>query len=381
MTLAALFVALAAQTSSAPLPVPSACAYTAGAAVVPVPGRPFVAEPSADGCALYVPLATDRGGAVAVLQNVDGAFRLVRTAPLRAGGTGAALSPDGALLAVAAGDGVALLDAAALRTPTGDLRETDTPLGAGAEAIQVVFSRDGARLFVSLERAAAIAVIDVARARAGAGGGAVVGRIPQGRAPVGLALSPDGARLYATSQVASGALGGRGGTCRAEEPGGAPHERGALLVVDVAQASVAPARSVVAAATAGCNPVRVAVSPDGARVWVTARGDGELLAFDAAALQGLARAEPAARVKVGTSPVGVAVRPDGARAWVSASDRFGGGSAGLVAVDLTAAPPVASAARPAQGFPRDLRILSDGRTVAAALYTGRAVRLEPDAAP
>ena len=375
---AALLLVLAAQTAPA---APAACAYTAGAALIPVPGRPFVAEPSADGCALYVPLATERGGAVATLQNTGGAFRLARIAPLRAGGTGAALSPDGALLAVAVGDGVALLDAAALRTPAGDPRETDTPLGAGSEAIQVVFSRDGARLFVSLERAAAIAVVDVAKARAGAGGAAVVGRIPQGRAPVGLALSPDGARLYATSQVASGALGGPGGACPAEQPGGARHERGALSVIDVTQAFVTPPRSVVAVATAGCNPVRVAVSPDGARVWVTARGDGEFLGFDAAALQGVARAQPGVRVKVGTSPVGVAVRPDGARAWVSASDRFGGGSAGLVEVDLSAAPPAAATPRPAQGFPRDLRFLPDGRTLAVALYTGRTVRLEPAAAP
>jgi DNA-binding beta-propeller fold protein YncE len=359
-----------AQAASIP------CAYTAGPATVAVPGRPFVAEPSADGCTLYVPLAGDRGGAVAVLENRDGAFRLARVTPLREAATGAALSPDGAVLAVAAGDGVTLLDAAALRTPADDPRAVAVPLGGASEPIEALFSREGARLFVSLERAAAIAVVDVARARAGAGAGAVVGRVPQAQAPVGLALSPDGARLYATSQTA----GAGAETCAAEQGGGGrAHARGAVFVIDAARAASDPAHAVVGGAPAGCNPVRVAASPDGTRVWVTARGDGELLGFDAGALSG--RAEPVVRVKVGTSPVGVALSPDGARAWVSASDRFGGGSAALVQVDLSARPPAVSRRLPADGFPRDLRLLPDGRTLAAALYTGRAIRLEPAGAP
>ncbi len=355
----------------------AACAYTGGSAQIAVPGRPFVAQPSLDGCALYAPLATERGGAVAVLENRIGAFRLARVTPLKTAGAGAALSPDGTLLAVAAGDGVELLNAAALRTPAGDVHETLTPLGAGAEAIEPLFSRDGALLFVSLERAATIAVVDVAKARAGAGVAAVVGRIPQGRAPVGLALSPSGARLYATSQVAGGVLGGAGDACAPEQPGGARHARGALTVISVALAAREPARSLVAAASAGCNPVRVAVSADGARVWVTARGDGELLGFNAATLDDVGHVQPVARVNVGASPVGVVLAPDGTRGWVSASDRFGGGSAALVPVILSSAPPTVGPPVAAQGFPRDLRLLPDERTLAVALYTGRAIRLEP----
>ena len=92
---------------------------------------------------------------------------------------------------------------------------------------------------------------------------------------------------------------------------------------------------------------------------------------------GCASARAIVRVKVGTSPVGVAVTPDGRWAWVSASDRFGGGRAALTAVNLSGPQPAVGASVPAEGFPRDLRLLPDGETLAAALYTRRAVRLLP----
>ena len=58
------------------------------------------------------------------------------------------------------------------------------------------------------------------------------------------------------------------------------YAEGAILVVDVARATRDPAKAVVGAAPAGCNPVRLATSPSGEVAYVTARTDNALLAFD-----------------------------------------------------------------------------------------------------
>jgi DNA-binding beta-propeller fold protein YncE len=201
-------------------------------------------------------------------------------------------------------------------------------------------------------------------------------RLSPTAAPVGLALSADGARLYLTSQVAPPMLGWTS-NCPSEQGAGAMHPEGLLAVVDVARAATAPAQAAVAYAPAGCNPVRLDLTPDGRSVWVTARGSGEALRFDLAALGPHGEGRPL-RVKVGTSPVGVAVRPDGAQVWVADSDRFSAGRASLALV----APAQGDSPRLAGtlkvgAFPRDLVFLPDGRTLVAALYGAQAVLLHP----
>jgi len=61
------------------------------------------------------------------------------------------------------------------------------------------------------------------------------------------------------------------------------------------------------------SPIEVALSPDGARLYVVCEGTGELLALDART--GMV----AGRVKVGRVPKGIALSSDGRRAWIANS--------------------------------------------------------------
>jgi DNA-binding beta-propeller fold protein YncE len=175
---------------------------------------------------------------------------------------------------------------------------------------------------------------------------------------VGLAVSPDGRWLYATSEAAAG-----------ESPGPSPQgARGTLTVINLERAETDPAGSVVSTVDAGCSPVRVITSADGSVVWVTARGSDRLLGFSAARL----RSDPAhalvASVAVGEAPVGLALVDGGTRMVVADSDRFAapGAASSLAVVSV----PAALAGRPALlgylragGFPREMALEPGGRTL------------------
>lgn len=351
----------------------AACPSPSADQIVGVPGHPFAAEPSADNCHLFASLSSGQAGAVAVLANEGGTFRLVRTVKLaRGAGGGLALSHDGALLAVTTGESVVLLDAARLATADQDPAVALLPEGS-REAVYAQFSKDDALLFISEERNASIAVIDVAAARQGKGDKAVAGRIPVGNAPVGLALSPDGSRLFSTSQSL-----GSASECKPEQDGGRMHAKGALFAIDIAKAATDPRHAVAGVARIGCNPVRVVASADGRSLWISERGDGHVLGLDPASLSPGAPQGRVASIAVGPSPVGLAIRPDGAQLWVANSDRFAS-AAGSLALITPANPAEArlSGTVKAGAFPRDLRFLPDGRTMVAALFGEDAVMVHP----
>ncbi|MFL5297129.1 MAG: YncE family protein [Phenylobacterium sp.] len=361
---------LAAGLAIAGLPASAraaACAYTAGAARVAVPGSPVGVKPTADGCWLFVSLiAGPQGPGVAVLRNEGGAFRLARFVSTPGQPGGLSLSHDGRLLAAAAQDRTLLLDVAKLETDAAAALVGEAPQGPGTGAIYAQFALDDRTLFVSEESREHLAVVDVARALSGAGSAAILGRVPQAHGPVGLALSADGRRLYATSEIATAQMGFPR-RCTPPRPGSAPGApEGVLFVVDVATAVKDPEHSVAAAWAAGCSPVRVALSPDGATAWVTARSDDALLAFKTADLKGVQPAPSPERRKVGRAPVGVLSQPDGGAVWVANSDRFSSTGEG----SLTATPVAAGEARTvASGkFPRELAFLPSGRTLVATVF-------------
>jgi hypothetical protein len=109
---AALSPALARAQAAAP-----ACAYTAGAATLALGGRPFAAQPTADGCWLFVSLTgvQNSPSGIAVLHNENGAFHLAHTAKVSGQPGGLALSHDGRTLAVAAQDRLLLIDVGKLQ--------------------------------------------------------------------------------------------------------------------------------------------------------------------------------------------------------------------------------------------------------------------------
>jgi DNA-binding beta-propeller fold protein YncE len=379
----------------------AACPYTAGAAAVQVPGRPFAAEPSADGCWMFAALVKGQGGSqggIAVLKNVGGAFSLARTVPLRRDATGVALSHDGATLVAAVGDGVAVLDTARLESGEGDAVLGYIDESAENAPVYVAISNDDRLVFISDEHSARITVADLARGRReGFGKSVVIGEIPSGNAPVGLAVSPDGKRLYATAESMQRPLG-FAEDCQAEKgDNGRQHPEGGLLTIDIATAAQDPAHAIIALTPAGCNPVRVALSHDGSMAWVTARGGGQVLAFDTRQMESAAplhtncvtdgpltgavcpngiRNAPRSVFAVGSSPVGIAIRPDGQQVWVANSNRFATDGKGFLTMVRTADGGIGGTV-PSGAFPRDLRFLPDGTTLVAAVFGSQAIQFVP----
>lgn len=323
---------------------------------IPPEGSPFGVAVTAGGQWAFASLGT----AVAVLRLSAGRpAGLVHWIELPAFTAGVALTPDGRYLLLATGTGALVLSVAAAEHGSLQpvLGELSAPGVAHAGGDEVAVSADGRYAFVSLEYTDQIAVFDLAQAVAsGFSAGSYVGAIPAQFAPVGLAVSPDGRWLYATSE--------------------AENQRtsvGSLSVVSVATAESDPAASVVDRVRAGCNPVRVITAADGSIVWVTARASDALLAFSAGRL----RTDPAhallADVRVGEAPVGLALAQHGSLVLVADSNRFGTSrkSASLAVVDV----PDALAGRaalvgylPAGQFPRDVATSPGGSTVLVANY-------------
>jgi DNA-binding beta-propeller fold protein YncE len=318
-------------------------------AMVSVTGNPFGVASSADGKSSFVSTLSD---GVAVIADRRDKSRVVQEVALPGEMLlGEALTHDGRYLVVADGGGAAILSVgraergaphAVLGRLSASGPSTDVALQS---AVEVAISPDDAFVFVSLESANEIAVFNLRRAvESRFRRSALVGTIPLGLAAVGMAISPDGNWLYATSE------GARTDT-----------RHGTISVINVQRAETRPRHSVVASVAAGCDPVRVAVSPDGNVVWVTARESNSLLAFSASRLRTDPQHAQLASLRVGTAPVGLALLRDGARIVVADSNRFGapGQSAKLTVIDTRAALAHKSAvigAIPAGTFPRELSV-------------------------
>jgi YVTN family beta-propeller protein len=193
------------------------------------------------------------------------------------------------------------------------------------------------RVFVSNEDSGDISVIDVAT-------DTVSARIPVGKRPRGLRVSPDGTHLYValSGSQKSGppsterALGERGD--RAADGIGVvslPRARlegklssgqdpeafdvapdGRLLVVsneETGEASLVDVRGarVRTVIPVGREPEGVAVRPDGKAAYVTSEADDEVTVIDTS------RFAVIARIPVGARPRGLAFAPDGRRAYVT----------------------------------------------------------------
>jgi DNA-binding beta-propeller fold protein YncE len=296
---------------------------------------------------------------LAVLRLIPGhAPVLVHTVAVPGPAAGDALSPNGRLLLVAGGAGAAVVS-----VPAAEQGSKHAVLGTlvapgqpeSDAAVEAAFTPDGRYAFVSLQGAGQIAVFNLARAmtRGFKARGVYVGSIPA-RDAIGLAVSPDGRWLYATTLPQTGPAG-------------------LLSVISVATAESDPAKSVVAQAPAGCTPVRVITSADGSVVWVTATESNALLAFSAARLQ----TDPAhallADVRVGQAPIGLALARGGQLIVVADSNRFAPGfpASNLAVVKVSDA----LAGRPALvgflrsgRFPRSVAASADGSLVLVANF-------------
>ena len=367
-------------------------------AVIEVPGNPFQAIPTSDGCHIFVSLVgpVEPGdprrppqpgapmGGVAVVSRGAGEPSLIGVTRLEGSPYGMALTHDGALLIVTSDDRVAFIDPARLIAGSPDAilgYLNDAPLAGRMYANVTPNDR---WLFLSDESARTISVVDLVKARAsGFDTSAVIGQIPVGRAPIALTFSTDHQFLYTTSQVAPSAYGWPSvcrapGSDAAREP--SDYAEGAILVIDVARATHDPANAVVGAVAAGCNPVRLVTSPSDDVAYVSARTDNALLAFDTRKLL----TDPAhaliGRVPVGDAPVGVAVLNGGAWLAVTNSSRFGNSNAtqSLTIIDahkISSGEAAVLGTVPAGVFPRELRVTEDQTTLLLTNFGSKSLAL------
>jgi DNA-binding beta-propeller fold protein YncE len=290
--------------------------------------------------------------------------RLLRTIPVPAYASGVRVTPNGRFVLAAAGRGAVVLDVAAALSGTGGavLGSVTAPAkvaGGGPGAAEVAVSPDSSYAFVTLEGAGVVAVFDL---RGRFGPGAFVGAVPVGAGALGIAASPDGRWLYEVSESARARSSRR---------------RGVLNVIELARAVRAPVTAVVATAPAPCAPVRVAVSPDGATVWVTARDGDAVLGFNTADLRSDPSRALTSSTRVGPQPLGIVTTAGGNRLLVADSNlsKSPGARAGVSVVnDLVRASgarrlasdrraSLADAIAAPAGMPTALVTVSDSRAV------------------
>jgi DNA-binding beta-propeller fold protein YncE len=340
-----------------------------------LPSQPFASATTQDGCWVFVSLtgpnpATKPG--IAVVKRRGGRLELVHVIPVKAHPAGMAVTHDGKLLIIAAIDAVLFVDVELATGGKGNPVVGAFSDGTDAESIYANVSPDDKLLFISEERARSITVIDLPKARGnGFKPDAVIGKIPVGNAPIALTFSPDGKTLYTTSQ---GALldWGWPKACTPEGPlaekGQITRPEGAVVVVDVARAASDPAHAVTARVPAGCSPVRMAISPAGDRIYITARNSNAVLAFDTAKLLSDPDHARLGLATVGSAPVPIAVVDAGRKVVAGNSNRFDNQSTAqsLIVLDASKIGSTADSKLgtiPAGVFPRDLSVSADGRTL------------------
>jgi len=148
--------------------------------------------------------------------------------------------------------------------------------GAFLGPCAIAASKDGSTLYVANADAREVTFIRLPDGRA-------YRTVPVPSEPTGLALGPDGTRLYVTCAAA----------------------QSAVLVID---ASSGQTKGRIAVGHSACGPV---ATPDGRRLYVCNRFDGNVSVID------LETGQEAARVSASREPVAAAVTPDGRSVFVA----------------------------------------------------------------
>jgi YVTN family beta-propeller protein len=204
-----------------------------------------------------------------------------------------------------AADGIGALDVAT--------KKLTGKLNAGSDPEEFALSKDGRHIYISNEDTKTASVISVASAK-------LEHIIPVGQEPEGVTTTPDGKQFYVTceaggdiyvvdtasySVVAHFKVNGRPRSVAFLSTGGIgfiPSESvGELNVIDSVNAAVLK----TIALPAGSRPMRVTLSPDEKRLYVSNGRAGTISVFDTHSYELLDT------IKVGTRPWGMGVSPDG----------------------------------------------------------------------
>jgi YVTN family beta-propeller protein len=202
-------------------------------------------------------------------------------------------------------DGIGMLDVASLKL-TGKLK-------AGSDPEEFALSKDGRQIYISNEDTKTASVIDI-------GAGRLQHIIPVGQEPEGVTTTPDGKQFYVTCEAggdiyvvnarsyavaAHFKVNGRPRSVAFLSAGGIgfiPSESaGELNVIDSVNAEVLKTITL----PPGSRPMRVKLSPDEKRLYVSNGRAGTVSVFDSHSYQLLDT------IKVGTRPWGLGISPDG----------------------------------------------------------------------
>jgi DNA-binding beta-propeller fold protein YncE len=294
--------------------------------------------------------------------------------------------------------GAAFYNVSAAATCTGTpFVVSQGPVSADEGSQAVAVTPDGKYAFVSNEYGVAsgattegnVGVVSLTYDGSGnVNGGTLLGQITTGGSAIaGMLLSPDGTRLYVTSEVSknSSAVGSANPvlarTGCLQGAGSTAQVNGILTVIKVAEAESAPTTAaIVTTVDAGCSPVRMAETADNSTLWVAARGDNRVLAFSTGMLEvNAANALLGYAGTQGAAPVGVALFHGGQFLAVANSDRFGTGSDANLAIVSTAYPAGAAVVTTVAAglFPREVNVGSDGATLYLTNYTSGSLQVVP----
>jgi len=278
-----------------------------------LPSQPYAVAASAKWAFVSYPPGYHPGtGLISVLAMRGSAARLARTVSVPGEPFGVALAGDNRFLLVANYlGGLEILSASALETGKGPVVIAQLASG-GQGSDEVVVSADQRYAFVPEEESSDVAVYALGDLLEGNQSGPAVtphevGAVPVGASPAGIALSAGGAVLYVISQ---------------SERANPESNDGELFAISVSGAEHDPAHAVIGSVNAGCDPVRVAISPSGRIAWVTDRGANSVLAFRLSPPTNPAVGRLAAAIRVGSEPVGITLIDSGDLALVTDSARY-----------------------------------------------------------
>jgi YVTN family beta-propeller protein len=199
-----------------------------------------------------------------------------------------------------------------------------TPISVGSGPWGVAITPDGAHVYVTSNDDHTVSVIATAT-------NTVVATIPAVHNPAALAITPDGAHVYVTS------------TCD-----------NAVSVIDTATNTVGATITLAGLSNCFVDPFAVAITPDGAHVYVADYGNS-VSVIDTATNTVIG-----APIPVGNGPWGIAITPDGAHVYVTNSDD------NTVSVIATATNTVVGAPIPVGDEPLGITSSPDGAHVYVA---------------